>query len=462
MDRVRVRPPRHLGHRSRRRPVARQGRRFRARRTAHRDRLQLRPPVVLARRRRHRVRRRAGRRAARQRAGRRARSVDRRRHAADAPRSTATACRTCGARASLRGTATTCGSPPRTAATSPLYRVHADPHEDDPPGPELMVDGDRVVTGFDVAQRRRRVHVGRRRRPSPSCRSSSTASEKQLTTTARASRRRASSRSRRRSPRSSKDKTKVPCWVIPPVGAKAGKKYPTLLHIHGGPFTQYAQQAVRRVPGRGAAPATRSSTATRAAHRATARRGARPCAARNAQVEPGTGWGSVDYEDVMAAIDAAIKQFDFIDDDRLGVLGGSYGGYMTSVDRGPQQAVQGGGLGTIGQQPRADGRQLRHRHRVLRLPRPLRGRRPATSTSASRRRPTSTRHHDAAADHAFRGRLALPDRAGRGAVRRSALAGPRRGDGALPGRRPRDVAQRARRSTASSASRSSWSGSTVT
>ncbi len=32
----------------------------------------------------------------------------------------------------------------------------------------------------------------------------------------------------------------------------------------------------------------------------------------------------------MAAIDTACKQFDFIDGDRLGVLGGSYGGYMTS------------------------------------------------------------------------------------------------------------------------------------
>ena len=58
----------------------------------------------------------------------------------------------------------------------PLYRVHADPTEDDPPGPELMVDGDRVVTGFDVAQRRRRLLPRRRRRRQPSCRCSSTAS----------------------------------------------------------------------------------------------------------------------------------------------------------------------------------------------------------------------------------------------------------------------------------------------
>ena len=47
-------------------------------------------------------------------------------------------------------------------------------------------------------------------------------------------------------------------------------------------------------------------------------------------VEGGPGWGTVDYEDVMAEMDEAIKRFDFVDVDRLGVMGGSYGGYMTS------------------------------------------------------------------------------------------------------------------------------------
>ena len=32
----------------------------------------------------------------------------------------------------------------------------------------------------------------------------------------------------------------------------------------------------------------------------------------------------------MAVVDTALEQFDFLDPERLGVLGGSYGGYMTS------------------------------------------------------------------------------------------------------------------------------------
>ena len=38
----------------------------------------------------------------------------------------------------------------------------------------------------------------------------------------------------------------------------------------------------------------------------------------------------MDYQDVMAGVDAALKQNPWIDRDRLGVTGGSYGGFMTN------------------------------------------------------------------------------------------------------------------------------------
>lgn len=211
---------------------------------------------------------------------------------------------------------------------APLYRVHADPVEDDPPGPELIVDGDRVVTGFDVANRVVAF-------TSATATSQSELSvivdgnEKQLT------------RHGARLPETrviqepepftavSKDKTKVPCWVIPPVGAKAGKKYPTLLHIHGGPFTQYTNKLFDEfqvAAGAGYAVLYCNPRGSSGYGEAWGRTVRGP----NADVEPGSGWGARDYEDVMACVDAAIKQFDFVDQERLGVLGGSYGGYMTS------------------------------------------------------------------------------------------------------------------------------------
>ncbi len=47
-------------------------------------------------------------------------------------------------------------------------------------------------------------------------------------------------------------------------------------------------------------------------------------------VEGGPGWGTVDFEDVLGVVDTALEKFDFIDGDRLGIIGGSYGGFMTS------------------------------------------------------------------------------------------------------------------------------------
>jgi LSD1 subclass zinc finger protein len=40
------------------------------------------------------------------------------------------------------------------------------------------------------------------------------------------------------------------------------------------------------------------------------------------------GWGSPDYDDLMRGVDVLLEQ-GYVDRDRLGVLGGSYGGYMT-------------------------------------------------------------------------------------------------------------------------------------
>lgn len=41
-------------------------------------------------------------------------------------------------------------------------------------------------------------------------------------------------------------------------------------------------------------------------------------------------WGTNDYADIMAALDAALARFPWIDRERLGVAGGSYGGYMST------------------------------------------------------------------------------------------------------------------------------------
>ena len=124
----------------------------------------------------------------------------------------------------------------------------------------------------------------------------------------------------------SADGSEVDAWIMRPTGFEPGRKYPTLLNIHGGPYGQYGQvffdefqvycaagYAVVFSNPRG------SSGSTEAWARAIRGPG-----------EEGPGWGSVDYEDCMAVTGEAVRRFDFVDGDRLGVIGGSYGGYMTS------------------------------------------------------------------------------------------------------------------------------------
>ncbi|MDQ3876741.1 MAG: S9 family peptidase [Actinomycetota bacterium] len=124
----------------------------------------------------------------------------------------------------------------------------------------------------------------------------------------------------------SADGTEVECWIVRPVDLEDGKKYPTLLAIHGGPFTQFGNKffdefQVYAAAGYAVVYCNPRGSSGYSEEWGRAIRG---------PVVDGPGWGTVDYEDVMAAIDTAVEQFEFCDGERLGVLGGSYGGYMTS------------------------------------------------------------------------------------------------------------------------------------
>jgi dipeptidyl aminopeptidase/acylaminoacyl peptidase len=109
-------------------------------------------------------------------------------------------------------------------------------------------------------------------------------------------------------------------WVMPPFGREAGRRYPALLNIHGGPTTQYGHRffdEFQVYAGAGYAVVYVNP------------RGSRGYSEAFARAVVGD-WGGGDYEDVMAGLDEAIRRFDFIDAARLGVMGGSYGGFMAS------------------------------------------------------------------------------------------------------------------------------------
>jgi dipeptidyl aminopeptidase/acylaminoacyl peptidase len=109
-------------------------------------------------------------------------------------------------------------------------------------------------------------------------------------------------------------------WVMRPAGFVAGQPYPTLLNIHGGPHAQYGHNffdEFQVYAGAGYAVVY------------TNPRGSQGYGEAFTQAVVGD-WGGGDYADVMAALDEALARYPFIDPDRLGVLGGSYGGFLTS------------------------------------------------------------------------------------------------------------------------------------
>ncbi len=116
------------------------------------------------------------------------------------------------------------------------------------------------------------------------------------------------------------DGTNVQGWLMKPLGWRAGERYPLILAIHGGPHGMYGYNF-------------------NAAFQAYAARGyavlylnPRGSTGYGQKFSDGTlkEWGGGDYRDLMAGVDEALRKFPWIDRGRMGVTGGSYGGFMTN------------------------------------------------------------------------------------------------------------------------------------
>lgn len=96
---------------------------------------------------------------------------------------------------------------------------------------------------------------------------------------------------------------------------------PVLLNIHGGPATQYGYTFFDEF-----------QVYTGAGYGVVAcnPRGASGRGADFVRAVRGEGWGVVDEADVTAALDAALERFPRLDGGRVGIMGGSYGGFLTA------------------------------------------------------------------------------------------------------------------------------------
>ena len=113
---------------------------------------------------------------------------------------------------------------------------------------------------------------------------------------------------------------------MPPAGAETGQRYPVLVSIHGGPFAQYGNGFFDEVQVYARAGYVVLFSNPRGSSGYSEAWGR----AIRGPLEGGPGWGTRDYEELMAVVDEALRRFDFLDGERLGVVGGSYGGFMTT------------------------------------------------------------------------------------------------------------------------------------
>jgi dipeptidyl aminopeptidase/acylaminoacyl peptidase len=116
------------------------------------------------------------------------------------------------------------------------------------------------------------------------------------------------------------DGTQIQGWLMRPPGCTSDRKCPLILSVHGGPHGMFGWSF-------------------NAAFQVYAARGygvlylnPRGSSGYGQQFSDGTlnEWGGGDYRDLMAGVDEALKPNTWIDGGRMGVTGGSYGGFMTN------------------------------------------------------------------------------------------------------------------------------------
>ncbi len=111
----------------------------------------------------------------------------------------------------------------------------------------------------------------------------------------------------------------IEAWLQYPHGYREGERYPLVLYIHGGPHSAY---------GEGWFDEFHNLTGAGMFVLYTNPRGSSGYGADFTYSTRGR-WGLEDYEDLMRAVDIVVERDD-VDPERLGVTGGSYGGFMTA------------------------------------------------------------------------------------------------------------------------------------
>jgi dipeptidyl aminopeptidase/acylaminoacyl peptidase len=115
------------------------------------------------------------------------------------------------------------------------------------------------------------------------------------------------------------DAFEVDAWLVYPVDYEPGRRYPMVLYIHGGPHSRYADTWF---------PEFQKLAAKGMFVLYTNPRGSSGYG-MHFQFSTLRAWGIDDTKDVLQAVDLVVER-GLADPERLGITGGSYGGFMTN------------------------------------------------------------------------------------------------------------------------------------
>jgi dipeptidyl aminopeptidase/acylaminoacyl peptidase len=206
-----------------------------------------------------------------------------------------------------------------------LYRVAVD--GDTPP--ELVIGGDRWISGFDAGRGVIAFVAGTADEPDELFVRFPNGEERQLTTLTQAMRDAVHPLPYERFTAPSTDGVEVDAWIVRPPNFEETQRYPVLLSVHGGPFGQYGEHFFDEAQLYASAGYVVLLSNPRGSSGREDAWGQAILGAEHPR-RRGTGWGSVDVDDVLAVLDEALRRYTFCDASRVGMLGGSYGGYMAT------------------------------------------------------------------------------------------------------------------------------------